>query len=180
MMIVGYVPYLKDTISGKTKPHVFSWVIGCLITVVAFGLQVAEKAGPGMFVTLSAGIIGGVITIFAFRNKEKDITSSDWVCLCLASISFVLWVFADQPVLSMLFIIITEVLSFIPTIRKSWYKPYSETLSSYVTNFFRFIVALLALEKFTFVAIGYPATWLLLNGGFSLYLLYRRKTASKV
>jgi hypothetical protein len=75
----------------------------------------------------------------------------------------------------MIFVISTETISFIPTIRKSWKKPYTETLSSYVTNFFRFIVALLALNKYSFVAIGYPLTWLLLNGGFALILISRRK-----
>ena len=127
-----------------------------------------------MYVTLSAGIIGGIITIFAFRNKEKDITRFDWICLALASVSLVMWLFAKQPVLSMLLVITTEVISFIPTIRKSWRAPYTETLSSYITNFFRFIIALLALNKYTFVAVGYPATWLFLNGSFALLLVYRR------
>lgn len=177
MMIVGYIPYLRDTISGKTKPHVFSWVIGVIITAVAFGLQVGEKSGPGMYVTLSAGIIGGVITIFAFRNKDKDITRFDWICLALATVSLVMWLFAQQPVISMLLVVATEVISFFPTIRKSWRAPHTETLSSYITNFFRFIIALLALNKYTFVAIGYPTTWLLLNGGFALMLIYRRSAA---
>jgi uncharacterized protein with PQ loop repeat len=24
---VGYIPYIMDTIKGKTKPHIYSWFI---------------------------------------------------------------------------------------------------------------------------------------------------------
>ncbi len=175
MMIIGYIPYLRDTIKGTTKPHVFSWVIGMVISFIAFGLQIQEKSGPASFVTLSAAIISSVIVFYAFKNKDKDITKWDYICLLLSAASLVAWLIVKQPVLSMIFVILTETISFIPTIRKSWKKPYTETLSSYATNFFRFIVALLALNKYTFVAIGYPLTWLLLNGGFATLLIYRRK-----
>jgi hypothetical protein len=178
MMIIGYIPYLRDTVKGKTKPHVFSWVIGMVISFIAFGLQIQEKSGPASFVTLSAAIISSVIVYFAFKNKDKDITKWDYICLVLSVASLVAWLVAKQPILSMIFVILNETISFIPTIRKSWKKPYTETLSSYATNFFRFIIALLALNKHTFVAIGYPATWLLLNGGFAILLIYRRKSLS--
>ena len=175
MMIIGYIPYLRDTIKGSTKPHVFSWLIGMIISFIAFGLQIQEKSGPSSYVTLSAAIISSVIVFYSFKNKDKDITKWDYICLALSVASLVAWLIVKQPVLSMFFVILTETISFIPTIRKSWKKPYTETLSSYVTNFFRFIVALLALNKYTFVAIGYPLTWLLLNGGFATLLIYRRK-----
>jgi hypothetical protein len=175
MMVIGYIPYTRDTITGKTKPHVFSWFIGVVVTFIAFGLQVADGAGPGRYVTLSASVIGTIILLFALQNKQKDITKSDYYCLVLAIISMILWLAADAPILSMVFVVATEVFSFVPTIRKSWHAPYSETLSSYIINFICFIIAIFALGKFTFVAIGYPLTWLLLNGGFALMLLYRRR-----
>lgn len=175
MMIIGYIPYLRDTIKGSTKPHIFSWVIGMAIAYIAFGLQIQEKSGPAAFVTLSAAVISSVIVYFAFKNKDKDITPVDYFCLVLSAASLVAWLVVQEPVLSMLFVVLTEIISFIPTVRKSWKKPYTETLSSYVTNFFRFIVALLALNKYTFVAIGYPLTWLILNGGFAGLLIYRRR-----
>ncbi|MDO8266130.1 MAG: hypothetical protein Q7T41_04280 [Candidatus Saccharibacteria bacterium] len=176
MMIIGYIPYLRDTIKGKTKPHVFSWTIGMLIAFIAFGLQIQEKSGPASFVTLSAAIVSSVIVYFAFKNPDKDITTIDYVCLFLSLASLVAWLLVKQPILSMIFVILTELISFIPTIRKSWNKPHTETLSSYAINFFRFIVALFALSKYTFVAIGYPLTWLILNGSFALMLIYRRKS----
>jgi hypothetical protein len=175
MAVVGYVPYLRDTIKGKTKPHVFSWFVGMTISFIAFGLQIQEKSGAASFVTLSAAIISAVILFFAMKNKDKDITRLDYVCLVFAMVSLVLWLIVKQPILSMLFVVLTEILSVIPAVRKSWKKPYTETLSSFVTNFFRFIIALIALNKYSFVAVGYPTMGILMNGFFAGMLMYRRK-----
>lgn len=152
----------------------FSWLVGAIISFISFGIQVQARSGPGQYVTLSAALIGSFILIITLRQEEKDIKPVDWLCLGLSFVSILLWLTAKRPVLAMVFIVLTEVISFLPTVRKSHYKPFSETLSSYVINFFRFIIAILALESYAFVAVGYPATWLTLNGLFAVYLVYRR------
>lgn len=175
MVFIGYVPYLRDCIKGKTKPHMFSWLVGMTISFIAFGLQIQDKAGPGAYVTLSAAIISAVILLFAIKNEDKDITRSDFIALLLSICALVFWLVAKDPVLATVFVIIAEALSFLPTVRKSWNAPYTETLSSYVINFLRFSIAILALQNYSFVSLGYPATWLILNGIFALILINRRK-----
>lgn len=84
MVFIGYIPYLRDSIKGKTKPHMFSWLVGMTISFIAFGLQIQDKAGPGAFVTLSAAIISAVILVLAIKNEDKDITKIDFVALLLS------------------------------------------------------------------------------------------------
>lgn len=175
MVFIGYIPYLRDSIKGKTKPHMFSWLVGMTISFIAFGLQIQDKAGPGAFVTLSAAIISAVILVLAIKNEDKDITKIDFVALLLSGGALAFWLIAKDPVISTIFVILAETLSFLPTVRKSWSDPYSETLSSYVINSIRFTIALVALHNYSFVSMGYPVTWLFLNGAFALILIHRRK-----
>ncbi|MCA9341731.1 hypothetical protein KC952_04355 [Candidatus Saccharibacteria bacterium] len=84
MVFIGYIPYLRDSIKGKTKPHMFSWFVGMTISFIAFGLQMQDGAGPGAFVTLSAAIISAVILVLAIKNEDKDITKIDFVALLLS------------------------------------------------------------------------------------------------
>lgn len=93
--------------------------------------------------------------------------------MSLIAIGF--WLVADQPVVSIILVIIADGLAFIPTIRKSWYKPHSETLSLYVTNAIRFFLALVAVETYTFLAVSWIAFWALGNALFSIMLAVRRK-----
>jgi hypothetical protein len=66
-------------------------------------------------------------------------------------------------------------LAFAPTVRKSWKDPYSETLSFYWINTFRFALAIAALGEYSIITALYPISWALINGIFALMLIVRRE-----
>lgn len=175
LTFVGYIPYIKDTIKGKTKPHIYTWFIWGLVTLIAYFLQVTGGAGPGALVTLAAALVCFFIFLLGARNGDRDITKSDTVFLIMALIALGLWLFAKQPVLSVILLSTIDMLGFIPTIRKSWNKPYEETLFSYEMNTFRFALAIIALEQYTLVTALYPVSWIIANGLFSIFLIVRRR-----
>ena len=76
LTFVGYVPYIRDTIKGKTKPHVYSWFLWGFVTIIAFALQVSGNAGIGSLVTLAAALVSFVIFALGLRNGKKDITKA--------------------------------------------------------------------------------------------------------
>ena len=175
LTFVGYIPYIHDTIKEKTKPHIYTWFIWGLVTTIAFGLQLSASAGPGAYTTLAAAIVCFIIFGFGLRQGNKDITRSDTIFFLLSILALALWLFADQPVLSVILVSTIDMLGFIPTVRKSWHKPFEETLISYLMNTFRFCLALYALDHYTLVTVLYPMTWVIANGAFSIYLISRRK-----
>lgn len=175
LTFAGYIPYIRDTIKGKTHPHVYTWFLWSLVTAIAFALQVSGGAGFGSLVTLAAAIVCFFIFLLGLKIGKKDITKSDTVLLIVALIAIVVWVFAKQPVISVILVSTIDMLSFIPTIRKSWNHPHTETLSSYLINTFRFCLALYALKRYTIITYLYPLTWVLANGLFSMFILVRRQ-----
>lgn len=70
-------------------------------------------------------------------------------------------------------------LAFIPTIRKSYIDPYSETLSLYVTNSLRFVLALVAVEQYAFLSTSWIIAWIVGNGALSVLLVVRRRRVSE-
>lgn len=175
LTFVGYIPYIRDTLKGKTKPHIYTWFIWGLVTAIAFGLQISANAGPGAYTTLAAAIVSFIIFGFGLRQGNHDITKSDKVFSILSLVALGLWLFAEQPVLSAILVSTIDMLGFVPTIRKSWHKPYEETLISYLLNTLRFCLALYALDYYTIVTALYPLTWVVASGAFSTYLIVRRK-----
>jgi hypothetical protein len=175
LTFAAYVPYYRDIIKGKTHPHVYSWSLWGLLTVLLVALQIKGGAGPATWVTAAAGLLCGGVVIFGLKDGKKDITVSDTVVAVLSLIAIGFWLIADQPVISMLLVILADSLAFIPTIRKSWHKPYSETLSLYVTNAFRFFLALAAVETYSFLSASWIAAWAIANGLFSVMLVMRRR-----
>lgn len=176
LVFLGYIPYFRDMIRGQTVPHMYSWILWGVVTSLVFALQVSGKAGMGAFVTLSAALMCVfVVGISLVRHKGKrDITRSDTLFLILAFISLGVWFIAKQPILSAILATTTDLLGFIPTIRKSWYKPFSETLSMNILNTVRFALAIFALHTYTLVTALYPISWVIANGLFALMLIVRR------
>jgi hypothetical protein len=175
LTFAGYVPYIKDTMKGKTTPHVFTWFIWGFVTAIAFGLQITHGAGPGAFTTLAAAIVCLLICGFGIRQGSKNITTSDNVFFALSLLTLVLWLLVKQPVAAVILASAIDMLGFVPTIRKSWHKPYEETLISYQINTLRFALALFALSNYTLITMLYPVSWVLANGLFSVYLVGRRR-----
>jgi len=179
LTFIGYIPYLRDTMIGKTKPHVFSWFIWGFVTLIAFALQVSGDAGVGAWVTLAAAVVSFIVCGLGLRNGNKNIAKIDVFFLIAAFIATAVWLVAKQPVLSVILISTIEMLGFAPTIRKSWNDPFSETLFTYSLNAFRHGLSVFALENYSVVTWLYPVTWALANGLFAVMLVVRRKQLSQ-
>lgn len=176
LVFLGYIPYLRDIIKGKTKPHIYSWFVGGIVVFIIFGLQITSGAGIGSFVTLAAGLMSFLVIVLGLTHKSTvKIVWIDNVFLILAFITLGLWLIAKQPVISAVLSSLIEVLAFVPTVRKSWNRPHTETLQSYSLNTLRYSLAIFALQTYSLITAIYPVTWLLFNGCFSLMLVIRRK-----
>lgn len=175
LTFVAYVPYYRDILNGKTHPHIYSWSLWGLLTILLVALQIRGGAGSAMWVTASAGILCLGVVLLSLKHGNKDITTSDKIVAVLSLIAIGFWLIADQPVVSIILVMLADVFAFIPTVRKTWYKPYSETLSLYVTNAFRFSLAFLAVERYTFLSASWLILWAVINGIFSIMLIVRRR-----
>lgn len=180
LTFIGYIPYDRDIIKGSTKPHIFSWFVWGLVTLIVFALQVYGGAGVASLVTLCAALMCiGVIFLGIRHRSISDITKTDIIFFLGALISVGVWIFAKQPILSAILATTIDILAFIPTIRKSWHKPYTETLSMTLITTFRFGLVLISLDTYSLLTTLYPVTWLLGNGLFSIMLILRRKAVGK-
>jgi hypothetical protein len=171
---IGYVPYFRNIFKGKTKPHVFSWLVWGILTGIAFVAQVVEKAGPGSWVTGFTAIICLIIAGLAYSRGERDITRIDWACFIAAIFGIVLWVLTDNALLAVIIVTITDALAYIPTFRKTYYKPYEETLIEYALGSLKFVIGFAALESFALTAWLYPASLVVMNAAFVVMALIRR------
>lgn len=173
--LIGYIPYFRDIFKGTTKPHVFSWFIWSLLTGIAFAAQVVEGAGPGAWVTGFTAVVCSAVAVLAFSKGEKEITKSDWVCLVLALLGIALWLVTDNPLTAVIVVTITDALAFIPTFRKTYFKPHEETLTEYALAAVKFFISIIALESLTLSTWLYPASLVIMNGAFVVMALIRRR-----
>ena len=171
----SYIPYFRDIFAGKTKPHAFSWFVWFLLTAIAFFAQIAGKGGAGAWVTGFTAIVALAITVAALKVGRKNIVQLDWLFFTGSLSALLLWAITKNPIGSVIIITIIDALAFIPTFRKSFFKPHEETAITYALSAAKFAVSLAALSTISITTALYPFSLVITNGLFVVMIMWRRK-----
>ena len=172
---IGYVLYIRNILSGKAKPHAFSWFVWALIACIAFSAQVAGKGGHGALIMGFTALACIIIALLALFKGKRDFPLFDWFCLISAFAAIGLWLYTKNPVSAVVLITITEVFAFMPTFRKGYFKPHEETATTFGLSGLTFFLSLFALDRFTVTTALYPAALVATNFSFVAMLLIRRR-----
>lgn len=173
--IFGYAPYIYDIYRGKTKPHAFSWLIWGTLTAIAFAAQLSDNGGIGAWPTGITALLSGVIFVTSLKYGERNIVKSDWYYLIAAFIGLLLWPLAKSPLLSVIVVSIIDVLGFFPTFRKSYNRPFEETLSTHAITPIKHGLSTIALRNYSVVTVIYPLSLFISSVVFVIMLLVRRR-----
>jgi len=172
--IILYSYYLVRVLRGETKPHPYSWLIWCLVAGISGFGQLDGGAGSGAWVTLTSSFMCFLIFLSSLKFGEKKIHLFDTVCLIVSLLAIPLWILTNTPLYSVILVTIVDTVGFIPTIRKSYFKPYEEAVLTYIASALKNILGILALEKYSLLTLCYPAVLLITCTLFSILLLIRR------
>lgn len=177
--LISYLPYFRDIIARKTKPHAFTWLIWGVLTCIAFAGQIAGHAGAGAWVTGFTALVCLAIAAVAAVGGERNIARLDWVALTGAAVALLFWFLTSGPLLSVILITIIDNLGFVPTLRKSYARPGEETVSTFALSGFKWVLGILALERITVVTALFPVSIVVASWLFVVMLLVRRRQLAR-
>lgn len=177
--VLAYIPYFRDIFKGKTKPHIFSWLIWGLLGGITYAAQVVKGAGAGSLANGTTGLVCFIIFALAIKRGEKNITLTDRISFGGAILAILLWLLTDNPLSAVVLAVIIDTLAYIPTFRKAYHKPYEETLSAFFITTIGIIISLFALEAYNPTTWLYPACLVVSNSAFISMLVVRRKLRNK-
>ena len=179
LTIIGYTPYFKNIFTGKTKPHLYTWLIWMITQGTA---TIALLYGGGKFGSFS--LITGtilVLTVFllSFKYGTKDVTKKDRIILVLALLAIVIWWQLDNPFVAVLMVSAIDGVGYIPTIRKSFNDPWSETLFFWAVMAVVALLTLIANAEYNFLTVTYLAMLFIANILVVLVCLLRRRVVKR-
>jgi hypothetical protein len=170
-----YIQYLYLLHHKRIKPHVFSWFVWGLISVIGWAAQWVDSAGPGAWPMAQTAIWCFVVAAISLKRGEKNITRSDWYVFIGSLLSLAAWAVTKDPAWAAVLITITDILAFYPTIRKSWHKPHEDAAFAFSISATKFAIALFAIENISVATFLYPFSLVFVNGGYVVMLLWRRR-----
>ena len=176
LAVAGNVPYLIDILKERVEPHAYTWFVWTLVSATVFFGQVAKGAGIGALPTAASEIFTLIIFLFSLRYGFKHITRTDTIFLIIALAGFVPWVLTKDPTLSVVIAVSIDVIAFVPTLRKTWRHPETETPLLYGTNVARHILALFSLQAYNIATMLHSVAMITTNTAMVGILSARKKT----
>lgn len=157
LTFLAFGPYIYSILAGRTRPHVFSWVIWGITTIIVFQAQLADGGGVGAWPIGLSGLITIFVAVLAyFKKGDMVISRVDWLFLLLALGSLPLWFFTASPFLAVLLLTLIDLFGLGPTFRKAYDHPYEEQLLFFWLMMLRNLFAVAALARFTPATVTFP------------------------
>jgi len=131
--VIGLIPYIRDTYHGSTSPHRVTWFLWGFIPLITFVVQLHLHVGLVALTTLVFGLMPFGVLIASVKSHAGAwaITRFDWFCCAISLAGTGVYVMTQRGVLSIVLLLIADFFAGVPTIRKSWSDPTSETWSAF-------------------------------------------------
>lgn len=161
----AYVPYIVDTLRGRTTPQRASWLIWSVLSGIALASQVFEGATDSLWFAGAqvAGTVCVCVLAFVFRGSGF-LNWRDCGVLALAAGGLVAWYFTDTAIYALAITISISLAGGMVTVTKAYRDPDSETMTTWLFSGIASFLALLAVGTVDLVIMAYPLYLLTLNG----------------
>lgn len=159
----GAFAYIRDMIRGKSKPNLVTWGLWAFAPMIATGAALSSDADLWSTVRIFISGFGPLlifVTAFLIKQGYWKLVGFDYVCGALSLIALGVWLIADSPVLAILVAAVADLLATLPTLKKAWKYPETETLYTYFVGIFTALIVIPAIP-----------IWNIENAAFQVYLL---------
>lgn len=163
LALVGNVPYLLNVVKGRVKPHPYTWFVWTIVSCVVFFGQLAKGAGIAVIATGVSEIFTLVIFLFSLKYGFKNPPKADKYFLGFALLGLIPWFLTKDPTISVITVVLIDLVAFIPTLRKTYRLPKSETHVLYGSNVLRHSLILTTLGAYNIATVLHSISMIITN-----------------
>ncbi|MGO9149696.1 MAG: hypothetical protein ACLP1E_17955 [Acidimicrobiales bacterium] len=173
--VLGVLGYIRDTLRGNTFPHRITWFLWALIPLVTLVVQRRAHVGVQAVMTLSYFVTPMAVLVVSFvaRRGSWTITVFDWACggVCLTAIAVYAATLRGDLAIGLL--LTAELFAALPTVRKSWKAPETETWTVFFAGLVGSILTLSTVTHWTFPTYAL-SSWITLQSATEVVLVRGR------
>ncbi len=162
--LLGYIPYIRDILRKKVKPHRITWGIWTILTTIAAFNQVSNGGGYSSMFFISTTVLVTIVFVLSFRYGMGGASKIDRLCLTLAILLLIYWITVQETRLSTVLAVIIDGLAAIPTVIKTYHQPETESYPQWILAGIAGLLTMSAVPHFDWILIIYPLYVVLMNG----------------
>jgi hypothetical protein len=151
LSVVGGYGYVRGTLRGTTSPNRVTWSLWAFEGLLAFGVELQQHVGLAAWMTLMLGFIPFVVVVASFKNPHGvwKIGAFDIFCGSISLAGLAFWAFINEPTIALVSFVCADQVAALPTLRKSWLAPSTESPWTFVMGCLNCLITILTLKVFT-------------------------------
>jgi hypothetical protein len=157
--LAGFASYLRDTMRGRTRPNRVSWSLWATAPLIAFAAELAQRTSLKVALltfALGAGPALILAASFACPRAYWAPTRLDLACGTVAVAALIGWAVTRRGDVAIALAITADALAAVPTIRKAWAQPGSESIGTYAASGAGSAITLLTISRWRFASFAFP------------------------
>ena len=181
LQFAGELVYVRNTFLGKSQPNRITFFLWAFIPAIALAAGISVGETWALLPVFMVGFGPFLILIASFFNSKAywKLGYFDYFSGLLAVLAIVLWVLTKDPATAVLFSILADGFAALPTLKKSWQHPETETGLAYGLASLNATVGITVLHSFDFTNLGFLAYTVFINLCLAVSV-YRKGFFSKV
>ena len=174
LQVYSGVQYIRDMLLGATRPNIVSQIVWGTICIIIVSAQLSTGFSWSVIVPLVSAINTFIVILLCRRGYGyMNYTLVDSVSFIFALIAVVAWQMTSNPVWALVFSIGADFAALVPTIRKTYQHPFSESAISWILGMLSCLFGFLGTADRTFthnvfVVYGFVADAIFIIGMFIL------------
>lgn len=176
VVVGGFLPYIRDIYRRKTKPHAYTWLIWTITQGTAL-VGLWQGHGGLAVVAMAIGVSMSIFVIgLSFRYGTRNITRADTIILIASLLAIGVWWQLHNPLLALVMVSLIDIVGYIPSIRKTYEEPWTETSLTWGVFIITNVLIMLSLDEYNFMTLFYLVSITAANAILLSICLVRRRS----
>ena len=171
IVALSFVPYITSILRRKTSPNRASWFIWTSTNFLILGSYYLSGAKSTVFLPLAFAVGSSMIAILSIWYGDGGWTLLDRFCLIVVGLSIALWFLLKTPQAVLFVGILNGLLGTLPTIKKSYLRPQTESKLAWGMCFIGSIANIIAIDNWSFSIVIYTVS-IFFEVGIIVFLLF--------
>lgn len=173
--MVGMGLYLWQTVRGKIRPHAFTNVVNCVVTLIVFAGMLEEGAGAAAWRMGMMALLTGLVALACLRQKMDYIRRVDMAMLVASLMAIPVWMATGDPGMAIWWVLAVEMFAVVPAIRKAYVLPREDAAVTWALSGISQGLSLVAMQTFSVPVMAYFVIWMGVCAAMVSVLLWRRR-----
>jgi hypothetical protein len=172
---LGGISYVIHTLRGEVRPNKITWLMWAIAPLIGFAAQLSEGVGIKALTTFIVGFMPALIFCASFVNPEAgwQTTRFDVFCGALSVLGLAQWAITSNADVAISFAMLADALAAVPTIRKAYTNPETESDTLFWLSIGNAAIGLLIIDTWGFKDYAFAAYLLLMNTLIALLIRFQ-------